>query len=756
MRRKRWICLTLAGILALSLLGCGEQPKESARPEEEIELLDPVSVEVTYQEAQIRDIYDIRAYQATVAPYVEEYSTEEYKTFYYNLVMTGQKVRKGQELFRVNVDQLDEQIEKKEEYIASMEEDYQDFVKSMTKSMKQYRDEEGRWNYYVRINEENEPEEFIWVPAEDAESSGAESGENPGAQAGEDSGTEAETPAPPQKMVQVENPAHAEWESGYNMVMGRYRIAKHAADTIQLQMDQRKALYELDLAHQQYLLERLRKERRECALASGMDGELVGMIERDRYSNYYYAYAEQPIAAVADPSRKQIQCPYIPKNFIDKAIDVYALINGQRYEVDYHAISQEEYQKLLDRDKKVYTTFTLRDESVEVENSQSVVIALVNNRYKDALTVPKDSVYRDSTGQYVYLLQDKQRIYTSVEVAYSDENYAVITSGLEVGDKVAYTGERPLYGDKTVVLQKGRFFEKYTSRAQITYDSWDYLRNTIENGTVFFDEILIRENQYVKKGDVIAKVHVEPDTLELTANETRLSRLQNRLADYKKDNQGNEEEDFYLKTVKSYTEQIEDLQETIAEQKRDFSTTELRANIDCLVWSLYNAPSPGDILVPNAIIGSGVDVDYAYLPLNNDAGTLQYGQKIMLSYFDAELQSHPIVGRVANATLVSVSSFLASKTAKVVLEPEDLAALIESIYRGTNSMQVPMEAELQVMENVVLVPAEAVHNYSGKTYVYVKDENGVVKMQNFVSGGNNREYYWVLEGLTEGMEVCLK
>ena len=74
-----------------------------------------------------------------------------------------------------------------------------------------------------------------------------------------------------------------------------------------------------------------------------------------------------------------------------------------------------------------------------------------------------------------------------------------------------------------------------------------------------------------------------------------------------------------------------------------------------------------------------------------------------------------------------------------------------------NRYRYTVKAKVRAMDNVVLVPRSAVYDYGGgKTYVCVKDENGNAKMQSFVSGGNNDSYYWVVFGLTEGMEICLK
>ena len=60
------------------------------------------------------------------------------------------------------------------------------------------------------------------------------------------------------------------------------------------------------------------------------------------------------------------------------------------------------------------------------------------------------------------------------------------------------------------------------------------------------------------------------------------------------------------------------------------------------------------------------------------------------------------------------------------------------------------------MDNVLVVPKKAVTEKNGNTYVSVVKENGEIVAQRFVAGGYNANNYWVVEGLTEGMEICLE
>ena len=67
-----------------------------------------------------------------------------------------------------------------------------------------------------------------------------------------------------------------------------------------------------------------------------------------------------------------------------------------------------------------------------------------------------------------------------------------------------------------------------------------------------------------------------------------------------------------------------------------------------------------------------------------------------------------------------------------------------------------INAVTREMDNVLVVPRSAVTETNGVTYVNVMDEQGNVKACSFVAGGYDNTNYWIIEGLSEGMVVCLK
>jgi len=730
--RKRSMALLVAGSLILSVAACTGEIQEKGNPNSDVELIDPVNSAITYEEAAIRDLYGASVYPANVIPYIEEYGPVNAFSFGAYNAYPGEKVKRGQELISSDTTEIDEKIKAKKEEIRLMEEDYQKYMEKQQKLLKEQRHEEEVWGNDKNNYEREKPEEFI--TDEDGE--------------------------------EVENPQFAAWNARMDEVTGRYRIAKHSADIIQQEMDQRTALYDLDHKHQEYKLKSLQRTRKESTVTSNMDGYVAAIKLRGEGDFYTpvrglskgdWLRADDPVVAVADPSRKILKSDYINKTTIRNAADVYAMINGKRYEVVYHPISAQEYARLSSGGQKIYSTFEIVDAGEEVKVGAYASIAVIGTHCENVVTIPKDAIKKDDLGSYVYVVKDGQSVHTTIQTGFSDGNFTEIVSGLSEGDKVLYTGSMAP-GSKTATIARGEFFGTFSERAALIYPSGVTITNPVKNGTVYFTEMMVKNYQHVEKGDVIAKIRVESDRIALERNETRRNRLQERLDDFRKKNEGKEKEEFYIETVKNYDEQIADVDKALAEQKADFSTKVIRTDRAGVVVWLRDVKSE-DILQYEAEVAQIADEDTCYVVVQDEKQSLQYGNEVSVIYFDGRNQQAEVTGSVVSASKVGLSSALAADYSFILLPKEQIGTMLQSTLSDDNfwgRYRYTVEAKLRAMDDVLLVPRNAVYEIGGKTYVYVKNNDGSVSLKSFVAGGSNESYYWVVEGLTEGMEICLK
>ena len=726
MRRKS-ITLLLIGSLVLSLAGCGETNSQPVASGQQIELIEPVNAQQSYEIASKRNIYGSTIYAATVIPYIEEYSTETGFTFGSYGAFLGEEVKQGQVLITSDTTSMNEQIKNKKEEIASMEEEYQKYVDKQLPLLEKQREDEARFKREVEKNEGEKPDEFL--PPENPD-------DEP-----------------------VVNPEYTHWEMQIDYNEGCYRIAKHAADTIELEMSQHKEIYDLDHKHQMYLLKKLQQNLAKASITSRISGTVVAVAD---FNPGDYVRADNPVVAVADMSEKYLKCEYVSNNTVKKAKDIYALINGKRVELEHQPMSPEEYTE-RSASGKVYSTFKILGDDLDIEVGDYAVITVVSDQREDVISVSKSAIHKDELGQFVYVLQGDDSVRTSVQLGYSDGNFTEILSGLSEGDKVLSSSSQQV-GEQTALVKRGTFSSKYSEKAELAYSSSVRQKNPVKYGTVYFGECLVKMYQHVNKGDVIATIRVEPDTMSITRNETQLARLVERYTDFKEENKEHTDEEYYINTVENYEKQIKEIRDQIADKKKDAAVKEIRAEkTGVIVFDESNWRWMGDfakeqIIQPDAFLVMIAEESSCCMLVDDSNQVLQYGNKVKVTYTDAEQNKKTVDCMVGCMSKVGVSNSLRGDQTRVLLPSDSIEDIMQGMIAGDwwVAKRYTVDAELRVMNDVLLVPRGAVFDIAGKTYVYVKDKDGEVTAQGFISGGFNENYYFVVQGLSEGMEVCLK
>ena len=138
--------------------------------------------------------------------------------------------------------------------------------------------------------------------------------------------------------------------------------------------------------------------------------------------------AGQPVIAVADTDRLYITVgSYLPPSEFGNYERVYAIVDGKEVEVSYVEELMEE--------EGAYTYYTA-EETGDAGMGDFVLICMVGNFHPEVLSVPSNAVYRDSTGTYVYLMEDNTRVRKDVTLGYSGTVYVEIAEGLQEGDRV--------------------------------------------------------------------------------------------------------------------------------------------------------------------------------------------------------------------------------------------------------------------------------------------------------------------------------
>lgn len=743
MMRERLLGLALLVSLTTAVTGCGgTPPQESAA--RQVELLDPVGMTGSGEAAAYRNLYDAEIYSAAVVPYVEEYAFEQAVVLEEIRAFPGETVRRGEALALSDTEKLDGQIKEQRERIEDMETEFAEYELQVREELAEPQEEVKRLADIVENLERRRPEEYLEP---------SQLPEKPGEEEPPESVSSSDAPAPGEEepgdgKPQV-NPAYQEWEQEYNYWNGRYRITDHGVNTALLQLEQRTALYELDHAYALQQLAFLQEKKNNVTIHSSMAGEVVAMIE--------YGYGdsipgETPIVAVGDMERKLLRSDYINRRTASTAQEIYAIIDGTRYEVSYVPIESEEYTRLTNQGETVFSTLYLEGDTRDVGMGDYVAIVVVNKKKEHALSIPAESIHKDDAGSYVYVLRGEENVYTPVSTGMSDGVYTEILSGISEGDVVRLDQGRQ-YSGQRVTVERGSFHTDFSGNGVMLYPSFAAVQNPVSHGTVYFQEFETSMYQHVDKGDVVATVRVAADEIGLRRLTLQLQRQLERVQDLME--QGEEDN---KKAIENRQKTIARLQEQIAELSLDYQTTEIRAPQSGIVIWMAELERE-DILPSEAYLMEIADENTCYVALKNEGNVLSYGNQVKVTYHNREDQVRETTGMVANVNQRAVSRSLQSEYAFILLPPEligDMSVGTEGWGGWWNIARFGVEARLREMDNVLVVPRRAVREVGGRPYVNVVEADGSIVRRSFIAGGFDKESYWVAEGLTEGMELCLE
>ena len=81
-------------------------------------------------------------------------------------------------------------------------------------------------------------------------------------------------------------------------------------------------------------------------------------------------------------------------------------------------------------------TYYMTEDTGNAGMGDFVLICMVGNYHPEVLSIPSNAVYRDSTGTYVYLMEEDTRVRKDVTLGYSGTVYVEIAEGLQEGDRV--------------------------------------------------------------------------------------------------------------------------------------------------------------------------------------------------------------------------------------------------------------------------------------------------------------------------------
>ncbi len=284
---------------------------------------------------------------------------------------------------------------------------------------------------------------------------------------------------------------------------------------------------------------------------------------------------------------------------------------------------------------------------------------------------------------------------------------------------------------------------------------------------------------HVNAGDVIATFRASEDEIATTEAQQKLQRLQEQyqravleredeVREQEKERkelllevekQGLTEECYEIKAFDMRVGQSE-LTWEYERQKKEQEVEDAKKELDKLVGNggIYQLTAPVEGYVvfssrwmegstftgssPFCEILNGKDY---YLRVERQGERFCYGMDLSVDTLFGEK-----TGRVVSAGSIALYGNLNTGDAIIRLDMDDTELLDSGDKSNT------LQGSLGTVSDVLLVPKQAVSEENKEYFVTVLKEDGSLLKTKFIPGGSNDEYYWVMNGLKEGMQIIYK
>lgn len=180
-------------------------------------------------------------------------------------------------------------------------------------------------------------------------------------------------------------------------------------------------------------LENLKAKVVESTIVAPFDGTVMFCADVSRGS---YVGAYSPILYLADDTRLSISSGYVSEAYLTSARNYYALVGDKRYEITQVPLDMDEYMSSVLAGETIRSEFTFNEPDDGLKVGMYAAVCLENKVVEDALLVPRNAVYNDANGRYVYVIEDGERIRKNVRLGTVTDWLAQIVEGLEEGEVV--------------------------------------------------------------------------------------------------------------------------------------------------------------------------------------------------------------------------------------------------------------------------------------------------------------------------------
>lgn len=696
-------------LLPLMIVLAGCNGKSQNLSSQQITLLEPVNATVQTAVVKRQDIRGIKTYDAIISPSVMQLNFQRQGVFETYLVSVGDEVKKGQILAEANMESEREELEKLNQQLETLRNKYSTAYLRKEMVLEQYQLES-------------------------------------------------------QLLFEQLEGLSGQSYTDQCLLIGK---CDQKIRALKLEMEQETKVF---LFEEEHLITEIKSQEENLGknqIIAPFDGVIMALKQVEEGSSFEM---DSPMIALGDLTKLVVHSDYLSQSSLNKVVDYYVLLHGKEYEAEYVPYDKGTYLALEVMGETPVSTFNLAGiENNEVQAGDSGTLVLLTSVKEQVLCLPKDAIYEEQYSTYVYQDENGKKIRTEIEIGESNGVLTEVTKGLREGVKVYVPGG--IKQSTMIPVKRGDFYNEINVKADISYQKQEMVTVEDTYGELHFEKFEVVIGQKVQQGDVIASVSIKQDGVLLEEKELLLKRLQERMdekteefLEEKRDLTENlryyhnpkqhkiEEIKIQLKELDFQNSQndmqrkITELMEEIAEIKEAYELKEIRATFSGKITSLATLIG-GEVLDQGFLLAVISSEEDFLLKVNNETGVLRYGQQLQVRNA-SDSQAKYFRGIVVSPSVQAVTGSLKESDAYIKIIDAEFADFI--------GMHFLISGYTKEIKNVLLVEERAVVLEDGKTFVYIQNEDKSITKVGFTAGGNNKSYYWVLDGLQENMEIIIQ
>ena len=213
------------------------------------------------------------------------------------------------------------------------------------------------------------------------------------------------------------------------------RVKELDIEILETQLKQAQEQRALEIRELERQISKISEGLGDIELTAPFDGRIVWTNNSMQTYGSKHVSANDPIFYIADDTRLSIESDYMSGHVLNNLERVYALVNGQEYELTYVPYTNEEFARMV-RSGNLKTRFTFVGSTEDLQGGEMAYIIPVKNSRENVLTIPANALFQTYGVSYVKKIVDGEQQRVDVTVGLITDSKVEILSGLQEGDVV--------------------------------------------------------------------------------------------------------------------------------------------------------------------------------------------------------------------------------------------------------------------------------------------------------------------------------